>query len=161
MWVEKNLIILPTTNKSSIGLNKSTNRLYTAHEAVHHEMHHLYVLSDEEIKEGDYHFKTTNGKIGNYPLNSVNPNKGRYKKIIATTDKYLNYCSSCGDMGCHLCLNKGLPQISNSFIEHFVSEYNKGNVITKIMVEYEDNLFINRNNNIIIKLFKSNETREE
>ena len=50
MWIEKELVILPSTNKSSIGLNKSTNRLYTAHEAVHREMHHLLSCQMKTLK---------------------------------------------------------------------------------------------------------------
>ena len=54
------------------------------------------------------------------------------KKIIATTDKSLTI-----NITRILGVTRELPQISQSFIEYFVSKYNKGNIITKVMVEYE------------------------
>jgi hypothetical protein len=96
---------------------------------------HFYITSDETIKEGDYclarkstlfdyevskydysehngtvHVMNSNG--GSYPISENN-------KIIATTDKLLN-----------------LPQPSPQFIEKYCQEYNKGNMIKEVMVEY-------------------------
>ena len=79
---------------------------------------HLYILSDEKIKEGDWCLNLdTNDifKLGKYGVNNA-------KKIIATTDTSL-----------------GLPLIPESFIKYYISEYNKGNIITDVEVEYEDN----------------------
>ena len=44
----------------------------------------------------------------------------RYREVLATTDESLN-----------------LPQPSQQFIEKFVEEYNRGNIITDVLVEYE------------------------
>lgn len=97
---------------------------------------HLYILSDEEIKEGDYYLDEHNN-IGKAFKN----NAGFYrncKKIIATTDKSLiikNDCD-CGATtyeGCSQCL-KQVPQLPQSFIKKFVEEYNKGNIITETKV---------------------------
>jgi hypothetical protein len=44
---------------------------------------YLLIVDDSQITEGDWHIKINKNKVGNYPLDSVNPNKGRYKKIIA------------------------------------------------------------------------------
>jgi hypothetical protein len=44
---------------------------------------YILIVDDSEIKDGDWHIKINKNKVGNYPLDSVNPNKGRYKKIIA------------------------------------------------------------------------------
>ena len=44
---------------------------------------YLLIVDDSQITEGDWHIKTNKNKVSNYPLDSVNPNKGRYKKIIA------------------------------------------------------------------------------
>lgn len=75
---------------------------------------------------------------------------------------------------------KSLPQIPQSFIELFVSEYNKGSVITDAMVEYEEGLNkplheslrssshlifkrlkINPDNTINIKTIKNSWNKEE
>ena len=71
-----------------------------------------------------------------------------------------------------------LPQPSQSFIEKYVEEYNKGNVITDVLVEYENSktfmeyeigdylkfpdLKVNpKDNTITIKKIKDNYTRED
>ena len=104
---------------------------------------HLYILSDEEIKIGDWgigHAKGINGigtgyyvfKHDNSNIAKVNALAEGSKKIIATTDKSL-----------------GLASPSTSFIEKFVEEYNKDNVITDVMVEYEENLIVTQTKPII------------
>jgi len=83
---------------------------------------HLYFLSDEEIKEGDWYMTEIPHTIWQYDRNKgLSSGRGWNKKIIATTDKSLN-----------------LPHTSDSFIEKYVEEYNKGNIITEVMVEYEE-----------------------
>ena len=104
----------------------------------------LYFLSDEEIKEGDW--------ILNNLLEDKRPIQVTKelledgllkddKKIIATTDKSLfTETKSIGyteDRARVFYGKEYLPQPSQSFIEKFVNEYNKGNVITEVMVEYE------------------------
>ena len=58
------------------------------------------------------------------------------KKIIATTTylKSTKWHSTCfsGEE-----IYEPLPQPSQEFIDVFVREYNKGNIITEVMVEYE------------------------
>jgi len=89
---------------------------------------HLYFTSDEEIKENDWVLR---GVKTIQQINSLNAysNTGcitlgfaqKYcKKIIATTDKSL-----------------GLPELSYSFIQKYIEEYNKGNIITDVLVEYD------------------------
>ena len=104
----------------------------------------LYFLSDEEIKEGDW--------ILNNLLEDKRPIQVTKelledgllkddKKIIATTDKSLfTETKSIGyteDRARVFYGKEYLPQPSQSFIEKFVEEYNEGNVITEVMVEYE------------------------
>jgi hypothetical protein len=113
---------------------------------------HLYILSNEEIKEGDnvdglWLYSQLCGLVkgkgivdgyvhhqnggDNYPFN--------YKKVIATTNKLPigNYQGSIEYNGEIVDLNDYLPQIPQSFIEHFIGEYNQGNVINKVSVEVE------------------------
>ena len=80
----------------------------------------LYFTSEEEIREGDYYYSlTADAWFKQGRLSFTNPNERLCKKIIASTDPSL-----------------GLPQPSTSFIEKYISEYNNGNIIEKVMVEY-------------------------
>lgn len=131
------VVMLPTNEKAIINLNeyrKDVPTLNHSKEISNYETNpyqlirdrgyqpqHLYILSDEEIKEGDWCYHSGRGIItqwfnrpGSYK------EKDALRKIIATTDNSL-----------------GLPQPSQSFIEKYVEEYNKGNIITEVMVEYE------------------------
>lgn len=106
-----------------------------------YQAYHLYITSDDKIKESDY-IHTTNIPIEKvkeiikdystqkgYESLYICENGNQYKpcevygKIIATTDTSLN-----------------LPQPSKEFIEKYVEEYNKGNVIEDVLVEYEMNI---------------------
>jgi hypothetical protein len=73
----------------------------------------------------------------------LNGNRGEecsiyFKKIIATTDKELGYGDKFGGF-------YQLPRLPQSFIEYFIAEYNKGNVIKKfeIELEYNENRIVN------------------
>lgn len=88
---------------------------------------HLYFLSDDEIKEDDV--KSTDWFI-NLKDNSLFQVLDdemivikNVKKIITSTDKSL-----------------GLSEPSKEWIEYYISEYNKGNIITEVMVEYENDI---------------------
>jgi hypothetical protein len=37
---------------------------------------YLLIVDDSQITEGDWHIKINKNKVGNYSLDSVNPNKG-------------------------------------------------------------------------------------
>ncbi len=93
---------------------------------------HLYFLSDEEIKEGDW---VTDGKIVIQVNNQNYWNCAQYPKIIATTDSSLKIKSEY-QIEQHSEYN--LPQPSPSFIEKYIEKYNKGEQITEVQVEYEE-----------------------
>jgi hypothetical protein len=127
--------------------------------------HHLYITSDDEIKEGDWFIKMNHkgGKPTLYQeskkafmnsewLNSSDVND--CFKIITTTDKSL-----------------GLPEPSPAFIQKYISDHNKGNIITEVMVEYlqysDEELYkitelkVDSNNCITITKVKDSYSREE
>ena len=121
-----------------------------------HTFQHLYFTSDEEIKEGDYclfygdiskvlEVNDTHAKIETYStlsktdlglLKGLHPNSkakigdkttiihsfsiSQLPKIIATTDTSLK-----------------LPQPSKQFIQKYIEEYNNGNKIEEVLVEYK------------------------
>ena len=98
----------------------------------------LYIISDDKITSkkllntNDYYYIRNHynewyiGKFNGVSFDFIN-NDGNFdsnlfvcKKIIATTNASLD-----------------LPQPSKQFIEKYIEEYNKGNVITDVLVEYE------------------------
>lgn len=141
---EATVVMLPTNqkagNKGDIILLKqrtlvSATRNYIAKQ--NENLQHLYILSDEDIKEGDWCIP---GGASPLYIQKWFVGEGLHgtKKIIATTDsslvqpsnqefKYLN-----GNLKMVI-----LPKPSNSFISKFIEAYNQGKPITKVMVEYE------------------------
>ena len=151
-WIKSKVVMLPTNEEVPdlsggrlwININKELkiskpNMLCPGPK----EYQHLYFISNEEIKMGDWcicsdyrnsyqklgkvshvgspgNFKNTIQIGGNTDLHIGRENLTYCKKIIATTDKSL-----------------GLPQPSKEFIEAYVKAYNEGNIITEAMVEYE------------------------
>ena len=83
---------------------------------------HLYIISDDEIKEGDLYIESDHSGFG-----------FRKYKIIATTDTSLNYETPFYGMDA----DNNFPQPSQQFIEKYIESYNKGNIITDVLVEYE------------------------
>jgi len=134
---------------------------------------HLYIISDDEIKEGDWFITLNNNVFKCCRITKDNiyfyqnedgyeyiNQKERCKKIIATTDISLE-----------------LPQLSQQFIERYIECYNKGEIITDVLVEYEDydwdvlisgkttihqKIKVNpKDNTITIKKVKDSYSREE
>jgi len=140
MYKKCKVVMLPTNEKALIYQSKLSKILGIKRDKkiINSRViaQHLYILSDNEIKEGDWYYS--------YLLNSryiapkgftksklTNP-KSEYK-IIASTDPSLNKW---------IKLNPGellqsLPSIPQSFIEEYVSEYNKENKIEEVMVKYQ------------------------
>lgn len=179
MKKEIEVVMLPTNEKALLWINhlKHGKLNLSEFEMPFNTAQHLYFLSDEEIKEEHlpcyiYH-KGTNSVQYIDMVNVLKEANKEGKKIIATTDNYLAidkyYPQFTVDKSPVI---KYLPQPSQSFIEHYVSEYNKGNRIAKVLVEYiplydEDNmeyieqLKINSDNTINIKTIKDSWSREE
>lgn len=174
------VVMLPTNEKAVIGFltQKGKERGHLVHfdrpmpNILDSENQHLYILSDEEIKEGDWVYCLREGfePVLKQKVNPIGVNNDKmFKKIIATTDKSIILPERFPSF-------TYLPQPSQSFLEKFVEEYNKGNVITEVMVEYEWNktgrkirklyvfdhiLKINPDNTIDINIPKDSWSREE
>lgn len=127
---------------------------------------HLYILSDDETKASllEDGILLSQSDI--------------YRNIIASTDSSLNIQFKDGSG------SYSMPSIPQSFIEKYISEYNKGNKIEEVMVEYNElyqfpdgscsisaqgmlnikmieKIKLNPDNTITIKPIKDNWTREE
>jgi hypothetical protein len=121
---------------------------------------HLYILSDEEIKEGDWFIankgihKCLEVVKGDYPYKVANQYNGgeiQYQskhwignKIIATTDKSLVIGREHDDtVPFPKMRDKCLPQPSQAFIEKYIAWWNQGDQLEEVMVEYEKDYSIN------------------
>ncbi len=134
---------------------------------------HLYFISDEQTKEGDWCIDLDTYKL--FQLGKWETN--RALKIIATTDSSLKISKSTvgytETRSRTFYSEESLPQPSQSFIEKYIDKYNKGEQITEVMVEYEWNKYpdihgveydlkINtKDNTITIKPVKDSWNREE
>lgn len=164
----KQVLMLPTEEESVITKHLVNNDLAPFQGLPYRyvgetfQNQHLYIVSDEQIKEEDWCIRVEDNKIIQCKPNKEKSiatllgasdygdieqlNKGGYmlgkafKKIIATTNKSLEVFiphMDCNGMGCDECLHNKLPQIPYSFIEVFIAAYNLGKPITEAEVEYE------------------------
>lgn len=131
------VIILPTNKEAKIGDLSIIDGILkqTFSNCIEQKLQHLYITSNEKIKEGDWCYKEdVKNKIFKW-VNTENDWYNDSKKIIATTNTSLK--SYHFTKGVFKDLEYSLPQPSHQFIEKYIEEYNKGNVITKILVEVE------------------------
>ncbi len=173
------VVMLPTKEKAQLTLSplKTKLRFNDEYKLQDDIYQHLYIISDDEIKEGDWYI-TDNNRILQckevlmdivYGKGDYGRNKSGIKgKIITTTGSSL--IITIYEKGSW----RNLPQPSQSFIEKYVESYNKGQQIVDVMVEYithnrsgfEDpsvnRLKINpKDNTITIKRVKDSWSREE
>ena len=105
---------------------------------IYWQSQHLYILSDDEINEGDW--------IGYPNLKNWTPVQylggdltGSEEKIIATTDRSLKKSIKgiTTPEGVYVSTHdRILPQPSQSFIDYFIKRYNNRNAIDKVLVEW-------------------------
>ena len=145
------VVMLSTNEKAMIGLNYN-NLFYCKgnnmgfENSKHINSQHLYITSDEEIKEGDWIFDNYSKinliqQVRVCDLESSHNRNGNWHKIIATTNEQLRIDSIIrstqdDDYGKVKFI---IAKPSQQFIEKYIEEYNKGNVITDVLVEYIDN----------------------
>ncbi len=161
------------------------------------ENQHLYIVSNDEIKKGDWCYDKYNYKPVKYSHNiaglyfvktfkntkeheGYSVEKESLNKIIATTDTSLKFKHWVAygkvngkEFGKEIDCSLSKP--SEQFIEKYIEEYNKGNIIKDVLVEYEQDLSnignlqywnyklkLNpKDNTITIKKLKESWNREE
>jgi hypothetical protein len=144
-YQECDVVTLPVLNENSLKSDRrhliyQDNKLFNPFK---NEYFNLYILSNEEIKESDWYMVTDFSKQEDVRKSVKNITREEqrhngYKKIISTTNKELTIIGrniSYPILGQTITY---LPQIPQQFIDYFVSEYNKGNVISKVLVEVEE-----------------------
>ena len=130
------IIMLPTNQKtkylmvySDVEKTKGKLILNGLKNDEYKEYQNIYIISDDKIKGSDYCYSYKTNKIVKSTCDvsrEANKNIGFWKKVIATTDKSLSQTN-----------RTEIPQPSEQFIKKFVEEYNRGNIITDVLVEYE------------------------
>jgi len=152
MYKKVNVVMLPV-NKSNMcriidlednifKFNIQPNQdafIDTVDKGFHVEPFHLYILSDDELKKGDWKICLNDNVISKYLSKKSIESDTKCKdckKIITTTNKSLIALFGQSEEG-YGKMKEGLPQIPQSFIEYYVSEYNKGNIITEVMICYD------------------------
>lgn len=143
---EHTIVMLPTDRSSMlyIGYNqlRHTDEEHKISLGGDYEPQHLYILSDEEIKKGDwvfdernvvFQFKHFNSGI----LHSDNHSQfeNRCKKIIATTDKSLKIVKRISVSDNVIDYPDYVPQLPESFIQAYIKAYNEGKPITGVKLE--------------------------
>ena len=177
------VVMLSTNEKASLLLGTSKGGLLVksnrgVSNSAHLKNQHLYLLSDDEIKEGDwcinlnslYEHKELCRIDSQIELERyVQKTENDCKKIIATTKIDLDFQDylKTGQKRTWVTL----PHPSESFIKKFIEAYNGGKPITEVMVEYkhlqstsglnEEWLKINTDNTITIRKMKDSWSREE
>mgnify|MGYP003542017229 CR=1 FL=1 len=144
-YQEAEVVMLATKNHTKLYLSKygvlsqvHKDRNQLRYEQEGYKPQHIYILSSDKIKEGDWMLvPTVNTDYIDY--SKCIPLKAKYdyanskytKKIIATTDESLTILVT-DRTDCYMILSKP----SDYFIKKYIEEYNKGNQITDILVEY-------------------------
>ncbi len=191
------VVMLPTNDiNSDLELHIKRNKLYSKQlhntnyeynktiSIITWNKQHLYIISDDEIKEGDWYLywfmgqQPNEGKIQQCINSSLA--KCNRAKIIATTDTSLkvkkeSFIQGFEQLHKYIKINN-LPQPPQQFIENYIESYNKGDVITDILIEYSykgeqynENSTLNTNhpkvnpkdNTITIKKLKDSWNEEE
>ena len=103
----KNIHLIPTDKPSRLSILNSGKLNFGAEimSSSNSKSQHIYITSDEEIKEGDWYFNNTGSAIEK--LTYRLPSGGAFcKKIILTTDQDL--------------IKDGVQSIDDEFLEWFV-----------------------------------------
>lgn len=107
-------------------------KLYSRQSNAHNwSLSYLYILSSEEIKEGDWYYNSSSKTIhqsNGIEIFDYRKDKQVNWKIIASTNSELKEENV-------LCNDIPLPRLSNDFIKAFVKANGKG--FEKVLVEYE------------------------
>lgn len=155
MKKEHTVVMLPTEKASRLVKNAREGKngllMFYEHERTvkpsdGFKQQHLYILSPEEVQKGDWAIIR-----GRFPsrCNNVGPGGIRYfdcsecfgtqetehmKKIVATTDSDLWFRVYGGQEDKNGELE--VPKIGIDFVQRYVKEWNKGNKIDSVMLEY-------------------------
>lgn len=122
MLPTKEVSVLTLWNNKELMLSKNSYRFYSK-ECAYQQ---LYVLSDDEIKEGDWQINHLTNKVSKRTKSALEVSQVNCSKIVATTDilhgEFLQYSGE----------RYKIPQLPESFIQKYIKAYNEGNPITEV-----------------------------
>ena len=121
------VVLVPTKNESNIAFyqegtsyNKPVLQIvkYTSSDYTYQ---HIHIFSNEKPNKCDWIYNPIYKTVYQWIKNAeINFDRIDAKKIVASTDASL-----------------GVPLVHESFIKHYITQYNLGNVITEVDVEYK------------------------
>ena len=137
MKKQAQVFMLPT-EKANEELSFTNGKIMGWVDGAVEEIKHLYLTSDEEIKEGDWYINYANKlaqrtKLGDEFMQN-HKTKDSTRKVIATTDKFLGEPQLPLSDAWRDWFKNRLPQIPESFIKAFVES---NGTIKEVLVEYE------------------------
>lgn len=133
------IVMLPTTEVAHLQLSK-TNLIYYSIERVSNlfKPQHLYIISSELIKEGDWYImdlsKVMKCENGESEVDYCNDNSN-CKKIIVTTNKSLKIVKTTNYVN---GFDKGEIIIPPQLPISFIKAYAEAGGIDEVMLEYEE-----------------------
>ena len=141
------VVMLSTKEQANIFLEENITLTYYKYQQKHSLKGiamNLYILSDDEIKEGDWYYDYMLRVVLQATKTSTHNGGNDYKKIVATTDTSL-HTTECVDgselmdewQGEKIDLHTELPQLSESFIQAYIKAYNEGKHITEVDLEMD------------------------
>jgi len=135
------IVMLPTEKSNLIACDDGTLFYYHKEQTGGGiaQCQHLYILSDEEIKEGDWCIRDGWDlfQADKWIINALKTGdlrKHQIKKVIATTDKSLTK-EHDDTVPFPKTRPTGIKLIPKSFLPIFVKAYNEGNPITEVELE--------------------------
>lgn len=174
---KKAQVIMLPTDKGTIIKRNITNELKfsSLNNPLLWTPQHLYITTDDKIEENDWRMviDKTSSLYGEFEQHKGSHSRNdQWGKIIATTDRLSIDNTPRNAAGAIIGVEEILPQPSQQFIEQFIEYYNKGEVITDVLVEYEGIEWLDRpleyfpkinskDNTITIKKLKDSWSREE
>jgi rRNA maturation endonuclease Nob1 len=130
-------VVMLTTEKASIIVSTNNNTLYLqalSNKDNNNNYKHLYITSEEEIKKGDWGINLNKDTL--YRLSS-NDNIGGWKKVIASTDKLEIGREHDDTVPFPKTRPVYLPTLKSTFVDKYIEQYNKDNVIEDVLIEME------------------------
>jgi hypothetical protein len=136
---------------------------------------HLYITSDDELKDGDWCYDVELKQIDKYSNTWCELAKQNARKIIATTDT-LGFVDEALSKSMGGEVQRRLPSPSENFIKAYIEAHNNGNAIEDVLIEVEEikgdlGIILSltnedfklklKDNNIIINKIKIEYTRED
>ena len=146
MYKKCKAVMLPTNEKATniVKLLKDTISYTTTENIPGGEYQHLYIVSDDKVQEDDWviQFNAENSPFSPVKYRDFGGGSFTFKKVLATTDSSLvnlekQYFDKNKERRSALLKQIKVPQPTQSFVEMFIEEFNKGNAITDVLVEYK------------------------